>query len=210
MVPLGTISGQARPSPLASMAVSDHHHTLSDHQSRGSLHKEYTSEYKSMADLARPTTPDRDSRSSFSSIREHESTLTQTFTHSKLSSYVVGDEEAVEESSQRSTSNSPQLRPRDIDMIQTQTQFQPPVTQPNSKLLGYWTPADSFRGWKDIQVKGKFASKSFSDLKILNQSWSPPPTPTIVFDKNRPNPPGEAPIERLPFEVLSKFSEILK
>lgn len=162
-----------------------------------------------MADLARPPTPDRVSRSSFSSIREHDNTLTQTFTHSKLSSYVASDEEAVEDPTQHSTADASHNRVRDFDMIQTQTQFQPPVTRPNSRLLGYWTPAETFRGWKEIQVKGKLASKSFSDLKILNQSWSPPPTPAPTspkaVEKTRSYKPGEAPIEKLPFEILTSI-----
>jgi hypothetical protein len=82
-----------------------------------------------------------------------------------------------------------------------QTQFQPPVTHPNSKLLGYWTPADSFQGWKGIQVKGKLASKSFGDLQVLHQVFStPPPRPA----KRGQNRPGHAPIERLPTEILSE------
>lgn len=81
-----------------------------------------------------------------------------------------------------------------------ETQFQPPITNPNSKLLGYWTPADSFKGWKGIQVKGKLASKSFGDLQVLRQVFTNPPRPI----KRGADRPGEAPIEKLPVEILSK------
>ena len=179
---------------------------------------------------SRPLTPDRVSRSSFSSIREHESTLPQTFSHSKISSYFAVDssDEALDvdddipdspvspvspiaaapaspttttaaAASDDCPADSPPARA--ANMIQTQTQFQPPVTHPHSKLLGYWTPADSFQGWKGIQVKGKFASKSFGDLQVLHQVFSSPsPRPS----KRGHNRPGDAPIERLPTEILSK------
>ena len=160
------------------------------------------SEYKAMADdQARPSTPDRASRSSFSSIRENESTLLQTFSHSKTSSYLGNDgDEAVEDQNARRTPSPNHRSARVPNMIQAQ--FQPPVTQPHSKLLGYWTPADSFKGWKGIQVKGKLASKSFGDLQVLHQVFTSPPRPA----KRGANRPGEAPIERLPVEILSKCS----
>ena len=153
---------------------------------------------------SRPSTPDRVSRSSFSSIREHDNTLPQTFSQSKVSSYIGADsDEAIDDS----TTTSPPATPgsssssaaRALNMIQTQ--FQPPVTNPNSRLLGYWTPADSFQGWKGIGLKGKLASKSFGDLQVLHQVFSnPPPRPT----KRGQDRPGHAPIERLPTEILSK------
>ncbi|KAK3314723.1 hypothetical protein B0H66DRAFT_481724 [Apodospora peruviana] len=216
------------------MAVSSTHHTpLPDHHlpSRSSppLHNDCpspsASEHKTMAaDLVRPATPDRASRSSFSSIRENESTLPQTFTHSKLSSYtatpptdeaVVDDfstaphstsAAAVDPSHQYDNNNNINNR---MSQTQVQTQFQPPVTHPNSKLLGYWTPADNFKGWKEIQVKGRLQSKSFGDLKVLHQSWLPPRCNTKAFGKGamgkKTYKPGEAPIEKLPFEILTSI-----
>ncbi|KAK4148565.1 hypothetical protein C8A00DRAFT_19623 [Chaetomidium leptoderma] len=163
-------------------------------------------DYKAMAadERSRPSTPDRVSRSSFSSIREPENSLPQTFSQSKVSSYFGADsDEAID----NSTPTSPLATPssaRALNMIQAQ--FQPPVTNPNSKLLGYWTPADSFQGWKGIQVKGKLASKSFGDLQVLHQVFShPPPRPA----KRGQNRPGDAPIERLPTEILSFIINLL-
>lgn len=146
--------------------------------------------YKTMARdrPVRPDTPDRASRSSFSSIREHDSDLSQTFTSSKISS-LTGSDEAVEEL-------SPQ---RKANMVETQ--FYRPVTRPDSKLLGYIAPADSFTGWKQINVRGKLASKSFGDLQALNFSWTS--TPKMPRKKGT-YPPGEAPFEKLPIELLSK------
>lgn len=81
-----------------------------------------------------------------------------------------------------------------------ETHFYRPVTRPESKLLGYIAPADSFMGWKQIHVRGKLASKSFGDLQALNFSWHRlPKVPT----KKGTNPPGEAPFEKLPIELLS-------
>jgi hypothetical protein len=130
-------------------------------------------------------------RSSFSSIRENDSDLVQTFSLSKVSSYTHDGESAVEEDSS----------PNEHTMVEAQ--FRRPVTQPFSKLHGYWAPAESFQGWKGIDVKGKLASKSFGDLQILNlgftkQKTVPPPR------RRTTRAPGDAPIERLPIELLSK------
>lgn len=161
---------------------------------------------------SRPGTPDRVSRSSFSSIREHDNILPQSFSQSKVSSYFNADSDEAAILDDPPTTPSPPVTPsasstssaRALNMIQTQ--FQPPVTNPNSKLLGYWTPADSFQGWKGIQVRGKLASKSFGDLQVLHQVFSsPPPRPA----KRGQNRSGDAPIERLPTEILSAIINLL-
>lgn len=140
----------------------------------------------------RSGSPDSADRGSFSSIRETDSDLTQAFTLSKVSSYQV-PEQAVED--------LPSPPPMGT---MVQAEFLPPLTQPNSKLHGYWFPSESFRGWKQINVRGKLASKSFGDLHMLNQSWNQPsPRQPLVRRLSGYNP-GEAPFERLPIEVLSK------
>lgn len=169
----------------------------------------------------RPATPDRLSRSSFSSIRENESSLPQDFSHSKISSY-LGDEVAVDdqvfEADDRAESpdvlrrlpstTSPTTSLSGVpNMIQTE--FRAPVTNPNSRLLGYWSPADSFQGWKQIQVKGKFASKSFGDLQALNNVWNTPLRAGKKLKKGG-NRAGDSPIERLPAEILSKLPPLPK
>ncbi|KXJ86682.1 hypothetical protein Micbo1qcDRAFT_125745 [Microdochium bolleyi] len=91
------------------------------------------------------------------------------------------------------------------------THFQTPLTQPHSRLHGCWVPAvaaDSFQGWKAIDVKGKLASRSFGDLQSLKVVWSAPSTPKKPRSPGRPAP-GSAPIERLPIEVLGPIIEML-
>ncbi|KAK4101944.1 hypothetical protein N658DRAFT_424940 [Parathielavia hyrcaniae] len=164
-------------------------------------------DYKAMLldEHSRPSSPDRVSRSSFSSIREHDNPLPQTFSRSKISSYFGADsEEAIVDDSTSSPPATANPPTRAFNMIQTQ--FQPPVTRPNSRLLGYWTPADSFKGWKGVQVKGKLASKSFGDLQVLHQVFSTPPPRSTKRGQNRP---GDSPIERLPIEILTAIINLL-
>ena len=153
--------------------------------------RESLPDYKAwVADAVRPATPDRGSRSSFSSIRETDSDLAQTFTSSKVSSSALEPpEDAVDISSPRAA--------------MVETQFSPPLTHPESKLHGYWSPADSFRGWKQINVRGKLASKSFGDLQMLNLAWTTTDRPVR---KKGVCAPGEAPFEKLPIELLSKLT----
>lgn len=141
--------------------------------------------------------PDNSSRSSFSSVRENDSDLVQAFTSTKVSSYsrpVEEEEEALESPS--------------AEMSATTTQFLPPVTQPQSRLHGCWFPAvaaDGFKGWKQIDVKGRIASKSYGDLQALKIVWSPPATPPVLKrTESGREVPGQAPIERLPLELLGE------
>jgi hypothetical protein len=147
-------------------------------------------------DNRREDPAEKSSRSSFSSVRENDSDLAQTFTSSKVSSYSrLLDAEAVDDQP---------LPPQDMA---TQTQFRPPITQPHSRLHGCWFPAvaaDGFQGWKQIGVRGKPASRSFGDLQALKIVWATPATPTKIKGSRRPGP-GQAPIERLPLELLSKL-----
>ncbi|EON96310.1 putative leucine rich repeat domain-containing protein [Phaeoacremonium minimum UCRPA7] len=145
----------------------------------------------------RSGSPDSADRGSFSSIRETDSDLTQAFTLSKVSSYQV-PEQAVEE--------LPSPPPMGT---MVQAEFLPPLTQPNSKLHGYWFPSESFKGWKQINVRGKLASKSFGDLHMLNQSWSQPSPRQPLTRRLSGYGPGEAPFERLPIEVLSSIINLL-
>ncbi|RYP74473.1 hypothetical protein DL771_002947 [Monosporascus sp. 5C6A] len=145
--------------------------------------------------------PDNSSRSSFSSVRENDSDLAQAFTSTKVSSYARHSEEAVEDQPSPPT-----------EMSTTVTQFLPPVTQPHSRLHGCWLPAvaaDGFRGWKQIDVKGKIASKSYGDLQALRVVWSPPATPPSRPKDSGRAAPGQAPIERLPLELLNPIIDLL-
>lgn len=146
--------------------------------------------------MARALSPsDSGSRSSFSSVRENDDGLAQTFTRSKVSSYIETSEDVFDESP---TSELAQLS------------FQPPLTQPHSKLHGFWFPPDSFKGWKEIPLKGKAASRSYEDLRKLSMTWdSPPATPPPTRKPFGAYGVGNSPLERLPSEVLGTYRHTL-
>ncbi|KAI1341832.1 hypothetical protein F5Y15DRAFT_375400 [Xylariaceae sp. FL0016] len=152
--------------------------------------------------VSRISSPEKSSRSSFSSVRENDTDLAQTFTSTKVSSYSRQAEEAIAEPSPSSPSADP---------IMTQTQFMPPLTQPNSQLHGHWFPAvaaEGFQGWKSIGVKGKLASKSFGDLQGLKVVWSTPAATPRPKDAEKPAP-GKATFEKLPTELLDQIIDHL-
>jgi hypothetical protein len=144
------------------------------------------------------TSPDKSARCSFSSVRE--SDFAQTFTSTAVSSYSRPQEEAIED---------PESPP--TEMTTTATQFVPPLTQPQSRLHGYWRPAvaaDNFKGWKQIDVKGRLASRSFGDLQSLKIVWTDTPKSVKAKSPGRPAA-GQAPIERLPPELLGPIIGLL-
>ncbi|KAI0181807.1 hypothetical protein GGR52DRAFT_578069 [Hypoxylon sp. FL1284] len=144
------------------------------------------------------TPPDTPSRSSFSSVREADLDMAQTFTSTKFSSYSRQAEEVIDD------------QPSPPAMA-VQPQFVPPVTQPNSKLHGCWFPAvaaEGFQGWKQIGVKGRQASRSYGDLQALRIVWSNPASPTKRKDPERPAP-GQSSIEKLPTELLGQIIDHL-
>ncbi|KAM4059995.1 leucine Rich Repeat domain-containing protein [Hirsutella rhossiliensis] len=144
--------------------------------------------------MARALSPsDTGSRSSFSSVRENDDGLAQTFTRSKVSSYLEAPEDVFDESP---SNDIPQLS------------FQPPVTHPHSRLHGFWFPPDSFKGWKQISIKGKRASRSCEDLHKLHMAWDDSPAPV---PKKQPGsyPRGQSPLETLPNEVLGAIIDLL-
>lgn len=140
--------------------------------------------------MARAISPPSEagSRSSFSSVRENDDGLAQTFTRSKISSYTDAPEEVFDESPGAEIA---------------QPTFQPPVTQPHSKLHGFWYPADGFKGWKAIPIKGKQASRSCENLHRLHMAWETPAAPAKKIPEVYPT--TSAPLERLPSEVLGMF-----
>ncbi|KAF7539374.1 hypothetical protein G7054_g2136 [Neopestalotiopsis clavispora] len=149
----------------------------------------------------REISPETSGRSSFSSVRENDSDLAQTFTSTKVSSYSrEPEEDAVED------------LPSPFDMATvTETQFRPPVTRPDSRLLGSWLPAvaaDGFQGWKQIDVRGKPASRSYGDLQALRIVWSSPAAATKPKPSGLPVP-GQSAIETLPLELLGTIIDHL-
>ncbi|VUC35699.1 unnamed protein product [Clonostachys rosea] len=138
---------------------------------------------------------EKTARSSFSSVRENDDGLAQTFTRSKVSSYTHGADAAVFEESPSQEIPQPT--------------FQPPLTQPHSRLHGFWFPAENFRGWREIPLKGKLASRSSEDLRKLYMTWSPPETPAV--EKRAPTSyvMGQSPLETLPSEILGDIIDLL-
>ena len=142
-----------------------------------------------------PPATDTANRSSFSSVRENDDGLAQTFTHSKVSSYTQVAEEVFDE--------SPGFEPSQ------QPFFQPPLTRPHSKLNGFLYPADSFKGWREIPLKGKKASRSCEDLHKLHMTWSlPVPAVSAVATVAVDPPVGRSRLEVLPSEILGKTSTL--
>jgi hypothetical protein len=83
-----------------------------------------------------------------------------------------------------------------------------PLTNPASTLHSFVCPCDGFRGWKEIPVRGKMASRSFSDLRVFSSkgfTWEPAPRLKPVQPvKPSTFPAGEAPLEKLPTELLGR------
>lgn len=136
-------------------------------------------------------------RSSFSSIREDDTELAQAFTASKVSSYSNQQEQAVDDS------------PPSLGTMVQNAEFFPPVTRPDSRLHGNWFPADNFKGWKQIDVRGRLASRSFNDLSSLSLSWTTHAVPVIKKRRASGNDPGQAAIEKLPVEILNNIIGLL-
>lgn len=166
----------------------DHSNTLLN-QSNKNTNSNLTARSISMALGTGAISPsDKTARSSFSSVRENDDGLAQTFTRSKISSYTNEADSVFDESPSVEIS---------------QPAFHAPLTQPNSKLHGFWAPAPTFKGWREIPLKGKKASRSYENLRNLDMTWSPPQTPKPEKSKTTFST-GQSPLELLPGEVLGK------
>lgn len=150
-----------------------------------------------------PPESDRMSRTSFSSIHENNSGVAQTFTDRRelREEYErQGVEHAVEDEKDYSGSEN--------------EKNQKIMLHPDSVLHGAVCPCGSFRGWKEISIGGKRASKSSSDLKSLARGWNWDPKPVVKVKTGKLDakgrnedglyPAGRSPFEKLPNELLSK------
>ena len=171
-------------------------------------------------------TMDRDERSSFASFKEDRGALAQSFLDSKISSYALQCDNAIEDDSEFSSGTSSptshissnpvdelvakQKREKEKEKTEMAKVIATPLTNPGSNLHAFVCPADGFRGWKEIPVRGKLASRSFSDLRVFNSkgfTWEPKPV--------RPEPkrtasrfaPGDAPFEKMPTEILGQYAQ---
>ncbi|PQE17008.1 leucine Rich Repeat domain-containing protein [Rutstroemia sp. NJR-2017a BBW] len=165
-----------------------------------------------------PPKSDRADRTSFSSVKENTAGIVQSFTDNKISSYlryeVDGNETAIDEGDSGGS-----LTPPATDAVDHQRMG--PLTNPHSALHGFVCPCEGFRGWKQIAVRGKIASKSYGDLKSLGMGWGWDSREESKVDsqsqlstdkataKDGASIPGKSPIETLPTELLGSIIDQL-
>jgi hypothetical protein len=161
-----------------------------------------------------PPTSDRVDRTSFSSIKENNTGVAQSFTDSKTSSYLRnefdlnGSEDAIVDDTNSPGSITP--------LVERKPGMETGVMMlnPQSALHGFVCPCDGFLGWKGISIGGKTASKSFGDLRGLAMRWDwdskskekaknvGPDGRSGVKKVDGRYPAGESPFEKLPTELL--------
>jgi len=152
-------------------------------------------------------------------VKENTAGIVQSFTDNKISSYlryeVDGNETAIDEGDSGGS-----LTPPGTDVVDHQRIG--PLTNPHSALHGFVCPCEGFRGWKQIAVRGKIASKSYGDLKSLGMGWgwdsgeeskvniqSQQSTDEATV-KDDASIPGKSPIETLPTELLGKLFPFMR
>lgn len=154
-------------------------------------------------------TSDRVDRTSFSSVKETNTGIAQSFSDSKTSSYLrnefsfgndgEGSEEAVFEDGSSGGVTPENERERVLGTFIPGT-----LTNPESRLRGFICPCDGFKGWKGISVRGRVASRSSGDLRALgNWDWEVDPAEVkkAVVEKEV----GKSSLESLPMELLGEF-----
>jgi hypothetical protein len=149
---------------------------------------------------ATPPVSDRQERTSFASFKEDRSAIAQSFIDSKVSSYARASEEAIDDSASEENN---------IETEGHQSHsFNAPValTNPYSMLNAFICPCEGFRGWKQITVGGRAASRSFGDLRILSKgfAWELPANKQTTGKKPR-NVAGQSFLESLPVELLGIY-----
>ncbi|CAD6441929.1 dd70af0a-0a22-4304-92bc-f4e9476ab905 [Sclerotinia trifoliorum] len=168
-----------------------------------------------------PPMSDRGDRTSFSSVKENTSGVPQSFTDSKVSSYLKYEvdsnenEIAIDDTSSGGSRTPPENAEPDMQTLWS--------TNPHSTLHGFVCPCDGFRGWKQIAVRGKVASKSYSDLRNMKMGWGwdsdceskVNPEPELkpaaepVMEEVKVSNSGKSPIEMLPAELLGAIIDQL-
>ena len=139
-------------------------------------------------------------RGSFSSVKEDDCGIAQSFTDSKESTFHLPLDNVVADSGAPDSTTATTLA------------IQAPA---------FCCPCGQFRGWKEVHLKGRAFSRSYGDLKLLGgdgtQGWewgksplksTPPAVPRQPPAKKaepKPYPPGKSPLENLPVEILGMF-----
>ncbi len=146
---------------------------------------------------ATPPVSDRQERTSFASFKEDRSAIAQSFIDSKVSSYARASEEAIDDSASEENNfetEGHRASPYNAPMA---------LSNPCSMLNAFVCPCEGFRGWKQITVGGRAASRSFGDLRILSKgfTWDLPTSKQTTGKKPR-NDAGKSFLESLPVELL--------
>jgi hypothetical protein len=147
-----------------------------------------------------PPVSDRQERTSFASFKEDRNAVAQSFIDNRISSYARAPEEAIDDSSSEENNF-------DTDGHQLYILNAPmALTNPCSMLNTFICPCEGFRGWKQIAVGGRAASRSFSDLRILSKgfSWELPASKQTPGRKPQ-NEAGKSFLESLPAELLGIY-----
>lgn len=149
---------------------------------------------------ATPPVSDRQERTSFASFKEDRSSVAQSFIDNKVSSYARASEEAIDDSASEENdfeTDGHQPYPFNAPMA---------LTNPCSMLNAFICPCEGFRGWKQITVGGRAASRSFGDLRILSKgfTWELPASKQTTGKKPR-NEAGQSFLESLPVELLGIY-----
>jgi hypothetical protein len=147
-----------------------------------------------------PPVSDRQERTSFASFKEDRNAIAQSFIDSKVSSYARASEEAIDDSASEENNleiEGHQSHPFDAPMA---------LTDPCSLLNAFVCPCEGFRGWKQITVGGRAASRSFGDLRIPSKgfTWELSGNKPTTGKKPR-NEAGQSFLERLPVELLGIY-----
>lgn len=151
-------------------------------------------------------------RNSFSSVKEDDCGIAQSFTDTKQSSIQPALLTTVGPAAEERISN---------DTMATALLTQAPA---------FCCPCGQFKGWKEVHLKGRGLSRSYGDLRLLGGDWSKgwewgktpqvrslelPPVAAPVIEpppkKVVPTtyPPGHAPLEMLPAEILDQILPLL-
>ncbi|KAI9717158.1 MAG: hypothetical protein M1812_004906 [Candelaria pacifica] len=145
-----------------------------------------------------PRARPREDRGSFSSVKEDDCGIAQSFVVSKFSSLGLDDssESAIRDEAESSGYT---------DMA-TAVALHPP---------SFCCPCGGFRGWKRIRLSGRHLSKSHSDLrsyeddKLLKWDWDTGPELKDIATAEPKGSctyaAGESPLEKLPAEVLDQI-----
>ena len=141
-------------------------------------------------------------RSSFCSVREHDTDLAQALTSSKVSSYsTIKHSDDQGHDATHITQNEAIDDESSSDGDSTEVVFHPPRTHSHSKLREHLYPANSHWRRKQIKFRGRTKSPSYCDLQMLNAQRDPPYSD---IQREKETAPGESRLERLPYELLSR------